>query len=82
MATGGEKSVDGGVSRQLRSGTSRITDRVVHFSLCSSGDEGVDDSILPRSSAPRVGQEIAVVTDPEGQAVDPFVASKFGIMLL
>ena len=78
--SGGEKSASNEAPRQLRSSTSRGTGRVVHFSVCSSGDEGVDDSVLPRNSAPRGGRELTAVTDADVHAVDPVVASKFNFL--
>ena len=69
-------------ARRLRSSTPRGTGRVVQFSVCSSGDEGVDDSVLPRSSAPKTGREVTDVTDADVHAVDPFVASKFDFMFV
>ena len=49
----------------------------VHMCVCSSGDEGVEDSVFRRGSAPRGGRDITAVTDAGVHAVDPFVASKF-----
>ena len=81
MAPGGEKTLDKETSRQLCSDTSRGTGRVVQFSVSSSGDEEVDASVVPRRSASGTEREVSVVTDTEGHAVDPFVASKFDPML-
>ena len=81
MAVGVEDFVVGETTRQLRSDKNRVPDKAVHFSLCSSGGEEVDAAVAPQSSAPRLGHGIAAVPDVEGHSVDPFVASKFCIML-
>ena len=81
MAVGVEDSVVGETTRQLRSDKNQVPGKSVHFSLCSNDGEEVDAADVPQSSAPRLGHEIAAVPDVEGHSVDPFVASKFCIML-
>ena len=57
------------------------TGRIVQFSVGSSGDEGVDAPVAPCRSASGMGRGVFVVSDTEGYAVDPFVASKFDSIL-
>ena len=81
VAPGGEKILNNETSRLPSTDISRGTGRVVQFSVCSSGDEGVDASVAPRRSASGMGRGVSLVTDTESYAVDPFVASKFGSII-
>ena len=61
VAPGGEKTLDNETSRLPRTDTSRGTGRVAQFSVCSSGDEGVELRLVVQHQ----GREVSVVTDTE-----------------
>ena len=77
--SGEENSVVNEASQQLRPGTSRGTGRVVQFNLGCSGDEEVEESVLPRGSTSRGGRDVTAVTSTDVHAVDPFVASRYSL---
>ena len=67
---------------QLRPGTSQGSGRHVQFDVRSSGDEEVAEPTTSKTLSLIPGRRPVVESDTERHAMDPFVASKYGLMVI
>ena len=67
---------------QLRPGTSESSGRHVQFDVRSSGDEEVAEPSTSKTLSPIPGRRPVVESDTDRHAMDPFVASKYGLMVI
>ena len=67
---------------QLRPGTSQSSGRHVQFDVRSSGDEEVAEPTTSKTLSLIPGRRPVVESDTERHAMDPFVASKYGLMVI
>ena len=67
---------------QLRPGTSESSGRHVQFDVRSSGDEEVAEPSTSKTLSLIPGRQPVVESDAERHAMDPFVASKYGLMII
>ena len=78
-----EKSLgQSGKLLQLRPGTSGSNSRRVQFDVRSSGDEEVAEPSTSKTLSLVPGRRPVVESDAERHAMDPFVASKYGLMVI
>ena len=78
-----EKSLgQSGKLLQLRPGTSESSSRRVQFDVRSSGDEEVAEPSTSKTLSLIPGRRPVVESDAERHAMDPFVASKYGLMVI
>ena len=66
----------------LRPGTSESSSRRVQFDVRSSGDEEVAEPSTSKTRSLIPGRRPVVESDAERHAMDPFVASKYGLMVI
>ena len=67
---------------QLRPNTSQGGGRHVQFDVRSSGDEEVAEPTTSKTLSLSAGRRPVVESDTERHAMDPFVASKYGLMCI
>ena len=80
---GKEKSLGwSGKLLQLRPYTSQGGGRHVQFDVRSSGDEEVAEPTTSKTLSLSAGRRPVVESDTERHAMDPFVASKYGMMCI